>query len=94
MSKEGKAIRKRAAQVHRKRLNERTKGRENHGKKWTEADIARLWDTRYTTVELAELLDRTYHSISYARIRYAVYAPDDYRHNGCRRVDHSGVEKA
>lgn len=71
----------------RRKWNDKTQGRRNHRKSWTEQDIALLWDTSYTAKELAEKLHRTYQAIGDARIRFVAHRPKDYCHNGCRKAD-------
>ena len=70
----------------RKRQNQKTQGRLNHSKQWTEQEIALLWNTDYVTSELALLLDRTHHAVLTARRRHASRKPEGYRHNGTQKV--------
>jgi len=65
-----------------KQWNQKTQGRLNHSKQWTEQEIAILWDTTRTTKEIAKKLQRSWYAIGAARARFQSKQPTDYIHNG------------
>ena len=87
LSDAAKRLLRRKSDAYWKKINDATKGRVNHGKRWEEWEISMLWDTSYTINQIASILDRSYHSVKGARRNYAVYAPANYRHIGDRKAD-------
>lgn len=77
-----------------KRVNDRTRRHATNSRKpWTEQEIAMIWDTSYTNLQLAAKLGRSYQAIAQARVRYAVRKPADYVPNSTPTLNFLPGEK-
>lgn len=66
-----------ALYAFRKKRNDTTQGRLNHGKRWTEQEIALIWDADCAekVKALALLLHRSYDAIRVARYAFTINQP-------------------
>lgn len=80
--------RKQDALENNKERNEVTRpAAVQHYRKWTDADLRKVWDNNYTDAELARILGRTRWAISQARSRHKHLMPEGYVLRGDKRSD-------